>query len=116
MRDELEVNLYEITSTYPEEVQQILNKFDEIVSKGLYNIENCLTIEYAIRLITNIPVVEKMEYHTLKEYKWIEDQVKIILKNGIIEKSNSLYTFNIVVIRKKNRVKEGMDELYVVSE
>jgi len=33
LEDELEANLYEITATYSEEVQQILNEFDEIVSK-----------------------------------------------------------------------------------
>jgi len=31
-----------------------------------------------------------------------------MLENGVIEKSNSPYAFNIVVIRKKNRVEEGI--------
>ncbi len=69
LRDELEANLYEITLTYLEEVQQILNKFDEIVSKEPHDIGNYLTIEYAIRLITNGPVVRKMGYHIPKEHK-----------------------------------------------
>ena len=69
LKDELKANLYEITSTYSEEVQQILDEFDEIVSKGPHDIENCLTIEHAIRLITNVLVVRKIEYHILKEHK-----------------------------------------------
>src|SRR6266498_4126538 len=113
LEDELEANLYEITIMYPEKVQQILNEFDKIVSKGLYDIENCLTIEHAIRLTIDIPVVEKMGYHISKEYKWIEDQVKIMLENRVIEESNSPYAFNVVVIGKKDEAEEGIDRLCV---
>ncbi len=114
--DELKVNLYEITATYLKEVQQILNEFDKIVSKGLYDISNCLTIKHVIRLITDVPVVEKIGYHMPKEHKQIEDQVKIMLENGVIEELNSPYAFNIVIIGKKNGIKEGMDRLYVNYE
>ncbi len=50
-----------------------LNEFDEIVSKKLHDIRNCLTIEYTIRLIIDIPVIGKMGYHTSKKHKRIED-------------------------------------------
>ena len=63
------INLYKITSTYSKEVQQILNEFDEIVSKRAHDIRNCQTIEHAIRLITDIPVIGKMKYYIPKEYK-----------------------------------------------
>src|SRR6266542_2880052 len=109
----IEANLYEIASTYQEEVQQIFNEFDEIVSKELHDIGNCLTIKYTIRLTTNVLIVEKMRYHISKEHKWIENQVKIMLENKVIEKLTSLYAFNIVVIRKKNKAEEGMDKLYI---
>ncbi len=113
MQTQLEVNLYEIILTYLEEVQQILNEFDKIVSKGSHDIRNCLTIKHVIRLTTDVPVVGKMGYHIPKKYKQIEDQVKIMLENGVIEKSNSLYAFNVVIVRKKNRAGEGIDRLYV---
>jgi len=71
--NELKANLYKITSIYPKEIQQILNEFDEIVSKEPYDIGNFLTIEHIIRLITEVSVVRKIGYHILKEYKWIED-------------------------------------------
>ncbi len=64
-----EANLYEIITTYLEEVQQIFSEFDEIVSKGSYDIGNCLTIEHVIRLTIDIPVVEKMGYYISKEHK-----------------------------------------------
>ncbi len=43
------------------------------MSKGPHDIGNCLTIEHAIRLITNVSVVGKMGYYTPKEHKWIEE-------------------------------------------
>ena len=54
-----------------------------------------------------------MGYYTSKEHKWIEDQVKIMLENRVIEKSNSLYAFNIVVVGKKDGAGEGMDWLCI---
>ncbi len=113
LEDGLEAKIYEITLTYLEEVQQILNKFDKIVSKGLHDIENCLIIKHIIRLITDVPVVGKIGYHIPKEHKWIEDQIKIMLKNRVIEESNNPYAFNIVIVGKKNKVREGMDRLCV---
>ena len=114
--EDLKINLYKITATYPKEVQQILNEFDEIVSKGSHNIRNCLTIEHTIRLMMDVSVVGKMRYHIPKKYKQIEDQVKIIIENEVIKESNNLYTFNIVVVEKKDGAGEGMDRLYVNYE
>ncbi len=113
LKNEVEANLYEITATYPEEVQQILNEFDEIVSKGSYDIGNCLNIEHVIRLTTDVLVIGKMGYHIPKEHKWIEDQVKIMLENKVIEELSSLYTFNIVIVGKKDGAGEGMDRLCI---
>ena len=105
--------LYEIMDTYPEEVQKILREYDDIVSKGAHDIENCTNIEHAIRLVSEVPVVRKMGYHTPKEHQWINEQVEIMLKNGVIEESSSPYAFNIVVVRKKDRASEGMDRLCI---
>ena len=70
-------------------------------------------MKYAIRLTTDVPIVRKMGYYTPKEHKWIEDQVKIMLENGVIEESNSPYAFNVVVVGKKDRAGEGMNRLCV---
>ena len=39
--------------------------------------------------------------------------MEIILKNGIIEESSSPYTFNVVVVGKKDGAGEGMDRLCI---
>ncbi len=36
-----------------------------------------------------------------------------MLKNKVIKPLNSPYTFNIVIIRKKDNVNKGMDRIYI---
>ncbi len=35
-----------------------------------------------------IPVVGKQGHHSLREHEWIEEQVQIMLQNGVIEESS----------------------------
>ncbi len=74
---------------------------------------NYTSIEHAIRLVSEVPVVGKMGYHTPKEHQWINEQVEIMLKNSIIEESSSLYAFNVVVVGKKDGAGEGIDRLCI---
>src|SRR6266542_5479567 len=113
LEEERDYLLYEIMDTYPKEVQKILHEYDDIVSKGAHNIGNCTSVEHVIRLISEIPVVGKMGYHTPKEHQWINEQVEIILKNSVIEESSSPYAFNVVVVGKKDGAGEGMDRLCI---
>ena len=68
LEEERDYLLYEITDTYPEEVQEILEEYDNIVSKEAHDIGNCTSVKHVIRLISEVSVVRKMGYHTLKEH------------------------------------------------
>jgi len=68
LKEERDYLLYEITDTYPEEVQEILEEYDNIVSKEAHDIGNCTSVKHVIRLISEVSVVRKMGYHTLKEH------------------------------------------------
>ncbi len=63
LKDEKEARLFEITGTEGTEVEQalkaILEEYDDVISQGAHDIGNCRTIEHAIRLMDEIPVVEK---------------------------------------------------------
>jgi len=69
LEEERDYLLYEITDTYLEEVQKILREYDDIVSKGTHDIGNCTSVEHTIRLVSEVPVVRKMGYHTSKEHQ-----------------------------------------------
>ncbi len=55
----------------------------------------------------------KQDYRSPREHEWIEEQIQIMLQNGVIEESSSLYVFNVVVVGKKDRVGEGIDKLCI---
>src|SRR6266540_1145188 len=117
LEDEREARLFEIMGTEGTEVEQalkvILEEYDDVVSRGAHDIENCRTIEHAIRLMDETPVVGKQGHRLPREHEWIEEQVQIMLQNGVIEESSSPYAFNIVVVGKKDGAGEGIDRLYI---
>src|ERR1043165_2886864 len=96
-----------------EKIDEILNEYQDIVFKENHDIGNCNLIEYAIRLIDDIPTICRLRQRSPKENEWIKNQIKEMLKNGVIEKSRSAYTANVVVVGKKDRKGKGMDRLYV---
>src|ERR1043165_2576731 len=115
-------NIYQITdwseemeeeTITQEEIDEILNEFQNIVSKEDHDIGNCDLIEHAIRLTDDIPTTCRLRQRSPKENEWIKNQIKEMLKNGVIEKSRSPYTANIVVVGKKDGEGEGMDCLCV---
>ncbi len=91
----------------------IFEEFDDIVSREAHNIGNCQTIEHAIRLMDETPVVGKQGHRSPREHEWIEEQVQIMLQNGVIKESSSPYAFNIVVVGKKDGAEEEMDRLCI---
>ena len=82
-----------------EEVDEILNEFQDVVSKGDYDIGNCDLIEHAIRLTNDISTTCRLRKRLPKENKWIKNQIEEMLKNGVIEKSRSLY----IISNRKER-------------
>src|SRR6266498_101793 len=117
LEDEREARLFEITGTEGTEVEQILKiileEYDDVVSQEAHDIGNCQTIEHAIRLLDETPVVGKQGHRSPKEHEWIKEQVQIMLQNKVIEESSSPYAFNVVVIGKKDRAGKGIDKLCI---
>ena len=118
---EEEFNIYQMTdwsekveeTVTQEEIDEILNEFQDVVSKGDHDIGNCNLIEHAIRLIDDIPTTCRLRQRVPKENEWIENQIEEMLKNGVIEKSRSPYTANVVVVGKKDGEGKGIDRLCV---
>ncbi len=73
LKDEREVRLFEITETEGTEVEQILKiileEFDDVVSQGAHDIENCRTIKHAIRLMDETSVVGKQGHRSSREHE-----------------------------------------------
>ncbi len=94
-------------------LDKILNEYDDVVSKGPHDIENCKIVKHDIRLNDERPIKCKQLSRSVKENEWIKGQIDEMLKNGVIESSTSPYTFNIVIVGKKDRAGEGMDRMCI---
>ena len=76
LEDKREARLFEIMGTEVEQaLKVILEEYDDVVSRGAHDIGNCRTIEHAIRLMDETPVVGKQGHRSPREYEWIEEQV-----------------------------------------
>jgi len=66
LEDKRKARLFEIIGMEGTEVKKalktILEEYDNVIFQGVYDIENCQTIEHAIRLLNEIPVVGKQGY------------------------------------------------------
>ncbi len=104
----------EVMDTHIKEMlDEILNEYDDVVSKGPHDIGNCKLVKHDIRLNDERPIKQKQSLKSVKENKWIKRQIDEMLKNGEIEPSTSPYTFNIVIVRKKDGASEGMDRMCI---
>src|ERR1043165_2915953 len=96
-----------------EEIEELLKEYQDIISKEDHDIGNYNIVKHAIRLIDDIPTTCRLRLRSSKKNEWIEAQIEEILNNGVIEKSKSPYTANVVVVGKKDGDGEGMDRLCV---
>ncbi len=94
-------------------LDEILNEYNNVVSKGPHDIGNCKLVKHDIRLNDEKPIKCKQSPRSAKENEWIKGQIDEMLKNGVIEPFTSPYTFNIVIVGKKDGADEGMDRMCI---
>ncbi len=102
----------EVMDTHVKEMlDEILNEYDDVVSKGSHDIGNCTQVKHDIRLNDERPIKHKQLPRSAKENEWIKGQIDEMLKNEVIEPSTSPYAFKIVIVGKKDGAGEGMDRM-----
>ncbi len=114
-----EAKLYELIgeevmdSHVKEMLDEILNEYDDVVSKEPHDIGNCTQVKHDIRLNDEKPIKRKQSPRSAKENEWIKGQIDEMLKNGVIEPSTSPYAFNIIIVGKKDGAGERMDRMCI---
>ena len=114
-----EVKLYELIGEevmdihVKEMLDEIFNEYDDIIFKGYHDIGNCKIVKHNIRLNDERPIKCKQSPRSVKKNEWIKGQVNEMLKNGVIESSTSPYTFNIIIVGKKDGAGKGMDRMCI---
>ncbi len=73
LEDERKAKLFKIIGMGGTEVEKtlkvILEEYDDIVSQGAHDIENCWTIKHVIRLLDKTLVVGKQGHWSLRKHK-----------------------------------------------
>lgn len=80
----------------------IWKKFDAIVAKNDFSLRKMKGVQYNIYLKTDKPVRQAFRTILNKRIHDLKAEIEEILWQGVIEKSNSEYVFNIVMVRKPN--------------
>src|SRR6266498_80967 len=96
-----------------EMLDEILNEYNNVVSKKSHDIGNCKLIKHDIRLNDERPIKWKRSLRSVKENEWIKRQIDEMLKNEVIELLISPYTFNIIIVGKKDEAGKGMDRMCI---
>jgi len=96
-----------------EMLDEILNEYNNIVSKGFHDIRNCKLVKHDIRLNDKRSIKCKQSPKSVKKNKWIKGQIDEMLKNKVIKPFTNPYTFNIIIIEKKDGVGKVMDRMCI---
>ncbi len=94
-------------------LDEILNEYNDVVSKGSYDIGNCKLVKHEIRLNNKRLIKWKQSPRSAKKNEWIKGQIDEMLKNEVIEPSTSPYAFNIVIVGKKDEAGEEIDRMCI---
>ncbi len=63
-----------VMDTYIKEMlDEILNEYDDVVSKGPYDIGNCIQVKHDIRLNDERLIKHKQSSRSAKENEWIKE-------------------------------------------
>ena len=66
------------------EIQKVLDKYSEVISKGDWNIGNCNLIEYKIHLKHDRPIKSLVQYINLRLADWLKSELQKMKEIGVI--------------------------------
>ena len=104
-----------LSETEKKKLRTVLKKNKKVFAKSMEELGNCKLQKFKIKVIDNTPVRIPNYRKTLAEKEFIQEEVKRMLKAGIIEPSKSPYNFSIVVCPKPNKGKRFALDLRLLN-
>ena len=83
-------------------IWELLESNRDLFGENVSHLGKAVGVEHKIDLKTDKPIKLRSYKHSPKEKEIIREQVNEMLKNGIIEESQSSYSFPVVLVKKKN--------------
>ena len=85
-----------------EAFDKLCEKYDDIISKNSGDIGKTMLVKMEIDTGNHPPIASKPYTLPLKHYKWVQREIEMLEKAGIIERSMSPWASPVVIVPKKS--------------
>ncbi len=82
----------------PPNIQKVLDKYSEVISKGNWDIGNCNLVEHEIHLEHDRPIKSPVRYINPRLADWLKKELQKMEEIGVIRKSCSPYASPITIV------------------
>ena len=82
--------------------ETLCEKYDDIISKNNGDIGKTMLIEMEIDMGNHPPIASKPYTLPLKHYEWVQREIEMLERAGIIERSMSPWASPVVIVPKKS--------------
>lgn len=100
--NKIDLPRYELSKEQLQKIQELLTDFDSLFSKGDTDIGYCPFVEHHIELNDETPFKQRFRRIPPSMLDEVKDHIEQQLSAGIIRRSHSPFSSNVVLVRKKN--------------
>jgi hypothetical protein len=83
-------------------VRQLLMQYDDIFSRGAYDMGRTSLVEHSIDTGDHRPIRQGLRRHPIAYLAMIDEQVNEMLRNDLVEPAASPWASNVPLVRKKD--------------
>ena len=92
----------DLTADQREQVRQLLLKYDEIFSRGAFDMGCTSLVEHSIDTGDQRPIRQSLRRHPMARLDTIDRQVDELIQDDLVEPAASPWASNVVLVRKKD--------------
>jgi predicted aspartyl protease/transposase InsO family protein len=92
----------DLTADQQLSVRQLLMQYDDIFSRGAYDMGRTSLVEHSIDTGDHRPIRQGLRRHPMAHLTMIDEQVNEMLQNDLVEPAASPWASNVVLVRKKD--------------
>ena len=92
----------ELLASQRQQVEDLLQDYDDIFSKGPYDMGHTSLVEHSIDTGDSRPIRQGLRRHPAAHLDIIDQQVDEMMRHDLVEPAASPWSSNVVMVRKKN--------------
>jgi len=83
------------------QVQQLLQGYDDVFSRGAFDMGRTILVEHSIDTESQRPIRQGLRRHPVTHLDTIDEQVEELIRNDFMETEASPWASNVVLVRTK---------------